>query len=145
MIDALGQSIARKSKQHHPLTDFLKDSLSKPIGGGVKEIQNTINSKELNVCKLSTGLAESFSAQLLNYHLAEKLNCPGHLVCYTSNYTSKEDLLFALKTNATINLDDLSLVDTLSQVANENGASLVIVTEDSAKSIAAAAPTSIGV
>ena len=53
-------------------------------------------------------------------YIADKLNCPGHLVCYTSNLTSKEDLLFALKTNATINLDDVSLVDTLNQVAKDN-------------------------
>ena len=54
-------------------------------------------------------------------YIAEKLKCPGHLVCYTSNYTSREDLLFALRTNATINLDDVSLVDTLNEVARDNG------------------------
>ena len=50
-------------------------------------------------------------------YIAEKLYCPGHLVSFTSNFTSQEDLKYALATNANINLDDISLVDTLEEVA----------------------------
>jgi diaminopimelate decarboxylase len=53
-------------------------------------------------------------------HIAEKLGCPGAKVCYTSNFTSKADLAYALKQGATINLDDVSLIDTLAEAARDH-------------------------
>jgi diaminopimelate decarboxylase len=52
--------------------------------------------------------------------IANKLNCPGDHVCFTSNFTSKEDLLLAAKQGVLINLDDVSLVQSLADVTANN-------------------------
>lgn len=46
-------------------------------------------------------------------YIAKKLGVPGEDVIYTSNYTSKKDLGIAYDQGVTINLDDISLVDSL--------------------------------
>lgn len=51
--------------------------------------------------------------------IADKLQCKD--IMYTSNYTSKKDLLLAMQQDGVIiNLDDVSLVATLNQVCKEN-------------------------
>jgi diaminopimelate decarboxylase len=64
------------------------------------------------------GLDCSSAAEL---YIARKLGVAGKDVMYTSNYTSKEDLLVAVKQGVIINLDDLSLVDDLADVCGEAG------------------------
>jgi len=46
-------------------------------------------------------------------HIAKELGLPGNKVLYTSNYTSKEDLGTAFDQGVIINLDDISLVDSM--------------------------------
>jgi len=53
-------------------------------------------------------------------YIADKLNCPGDHVCFTSNFTSASDLLTAAKQGVLINLDDVSLVQTLYDVTADN-------------------------
>tara|TARA_B100000795_G_scaffold62122_1_gene41733 strand:- start:928 stop:2316 length:1389 start_codon:yes stop_codon:yes gene_type:complete len=53
-------------------------------------------------------------------YIADKLGCPGDHVCFTSNFTSAEDLLIAAKQGVLINLDDVSLVETLAIVTKDN-------------------------
>jgi diaminopimelate decarboxylase len=48
--------------------------------------------------------------------IARSLGVPGELVMYTSNYTSRSDLAAAFDQGVIINLDDLSMVDTLVEV-----------------------------
>ena len=52
--------------------------------------------------------------------IADKLNCPSDHVCFTSNFTSKADLLLAAQQGVLINLDDVSLVQTLADVTAGN-------------------------
>ncbi len=49
-------------------------------------------------------------------YIAKKLGVKGEDVMYTSNYTSKKDLAFAYDYGVNINLDDISLIDSLIQV-----------------------------
>ena len=53
-------------------------------------------------------------------YIAKKLGCPGNHVCFTSNFTSADDLLIAAKQGVLINLDDVSLVQTLADVTSDN-------------------------
>lgn len=48
--------------------------------------------------------------------IAKKLGMRGNQIMFTSNYTSKEDLIFAKELNAIINLDDISLIDDLASL-----------------------------
>ena len=52
-------------------------------------------------------------------YIAEKLGVSGENIMFTSNYTSKNDLKKALDINCIINLDDLSLVHDLNDVASQ--------------------------
>jgi diaminopimelate decarboxylase len=49
-------------------------------------------------------------------YIARKLGVPPSMVMYTSNYTSKKDLAVAFDQGVVINLDDISLVDSLVEV-----------------------------
>jgi diaminopimelate decarboxylase len=49
-------------------------------------------------------------------HIAQALGVPGSECMYTSNYTSKKDLAIAFDQGVIINLDDISLVESLVQV-----------------------------
>lgn len=64
------------------------------------------------------GLDCSSSSEL---YIARQLGVPGDQVMYTSNYTSKHDLLVAAKQGVIINLDDISLVDDLASECEANG------------------------
>ncbi len=46
-------------------------------------------------------------------HIARALGVPGEMCMYTSNYTSKKDLGIAMDQGVVINLDDISLVDSM--------------------------------
>ena len=48
--------------------------------------------------------------------IANNLGLRGNQIMFTSNYTSKDDLKFAKKLNAIINLDDISLIDDLASL-----------------------------
>jgi diaminopimelate decarboxylase len=48
--------------------------------------------------------------------IAKNLGLRGNQIMFTSNYTSKDDLKFAKKLNAIINLDDISLIDDLASL-----------------------------
>ena len=48
--------------------------------------------------------------------IASKLGLKDSQIMFTSNYTSKEDLIFAKKLNAIINLDDISLINDLASL-----------------------------
>ena len=48
-------------------------------------------------------------------HIAAKLGCEGDHVCFTSNFTSRDDLRIAAQQGVTINLDDVSLVAELAR------------------------------
>jgi diaminopimelate decarboxylase len=50
--------------------------------------------------------------------IAKNLGLRGNQIMFTSNYTSKEDLKFAKKLNAIINLDDISLIDDLASLGD---------------------------
>ena len=52
-------------------------------------------------------------------HIAAKLGCAGDHVCFTSNFTSREDLRIAAEQGVTINLDDVSLVSELDKATKE--------------------------
>ena len=67
---------------------------------------------------LGMGLDCSSESELL---IAKSLDVPSEKIIFTSNYTSKEDLLLARKMNVMINLDDYSLIDDLKDVCDENG------------------------
>ncbi|TMW68225.1 hypothetical protein Poli38472_007897 [Pythium oligandrum] len=56
------------------------------------------------------GMDCSSSAEL---HITKQLGIPGDQVIFTSNFTSKHDLATAYDQNVIINLDDVSLVDSL--------------------------------
>lgn len=60
------------------------------------------------------GLDCSSSSELYS---ANQLKVPGEFVMFTSNYTSRADLLIGLKQGVVTNLDDLSLVKTVAEVA----------------------------
>lgn len=66
---------------------------------------------------LGMGLDCSSNSEL---KLADTLKVPGDKIIFTSNYTSKEDLLLARKMNVMINLDDVSLVDDLRDICFNN-------------------------
>lgn len=66
---------------------------------------------------LGMGLDCSSNVEL---EIAKKLKVPSDKIIFTSNYTSNEDLLKALKMKVMINLDDSSLVKNLNQVCDEN-------------------------
>ncbi len=74
----------------------------------------------LNILKImldeGCGLDCSSYAEL---EYAKMLNVPGHMIMYTSNYTEKKDLEYALKLNANINLDDISIFDDLIKLDEE--------------------------
>ncbi len=61
------------------------------------------------------GLDCSSHSELL---IAKMLNVPGNKIMFTSNYTSDEDLTLALDIGAIINLDDITLVPKLFEIAN---------------------------
>ncbi|CAK9040652.1 Protein TabA, partial [Durusdinium trenchii] len=63
--------------------------------------------------KQGFGLDCSSTSEL---HIAKELGVPGDQVMFTSNYTSKKDLKIAFDQGVIINLDDISLVDTLVEV-----------------------------
>lgn len=48
--------------------------------------------------------------------IAKRLGLKGEQIMFTSNYTCKDDLIFAKKLNAIINLDDISLIDDLASL-----------------------------
>jgi diaminopimelate decarboxylase len=50
--------------------------------------------------------------------IANNLGLKGNQIMFTSNYTSKDDLKFAKKLNAIINLDDISLIDDLASLGD---------------------------
>jgi diaminopimelate decarboxylase len=52
-------------------------------------------------------------SSLSELKLAEMIGVKGESIMFTSNYTSTEDLDYALKLNAIINLDDISLLENL--------------------------------
>jgi diaminopimelate decarboxylase len=58
-------------------------------------------------------------SSLSELKLAEMIGVEGESIMFTSNYTSKEDLAYALKLNAIINLDDISLIETLKDTMPE--------------------------
>ena len=66
---------------------------------------------------LGMGLDCSSAAEL---KIAENLKVSGDKIIFTSNYTSREDLLLARKMNVQINLDDSSLVKDLKEVCDGN-------------------------
>lgn len=66
---------------------------------------------------LGMGLDCSSENELL---LAQKLDVPSDKIIFTSNYTSKEELLLAKQMNVIINLDDSSLVKDLKDVCDQN-------------------------
>jgi diaminopimelate decarboxylase len=55
-------------------------------------------------------------SSLSELKLAEKIGLSGDSIMFTSNYTSKEDLSYARKLNAIINLDDITLLDDLKSI-----------------------------
>mmetsp|Transcript_22646 Transcript_22646/g.64345 ORF Transcript_22646/g.64345 Transcript_22646/m.64345 type:complete len:431 (+) Transcript_22646:79-1371(+) len=63
--------------------------------------------------KQGFGLDCSSTSEL---YIADKLGVPPEKVMYTSNYTSKKDLATAFDQGVIINLDDVSLVDSLVEV-----------------------------
>jgi diaminopimelate decarboxylase len=48
--------------------------------------------------------------------IANRLGLRGDKIMFTSNYTSKEDLIFAKELGAIINLDDISIIDDLAKL-----------------------------
>ncbi len=73
----------------------------------------------LNILKImleeGCGLDCSSYAEL---EYANILKVPSNLIMYTSNYTEKKDLEYALELNANINLDDVSILDDLIEILN---------------------------
>jgi len=55
-------------------------------------------------------------SSIVELEIASRLGLRGSQIMFTSNYTSKDDLIFAKKLNAIINLDDISLIDDLSSL-----------------------------
>ena len=51
--------------------------------------------------------------------IAKRLGLRRDKIMFTSNYTSKEDLIFAKELGAIINLDDISIIDDLASIAPE--------------------------
>ena len=56
-------------------------------------------------------------SSIVELEIAKRLGLRGNQIMFTSNYTSKEDLIFATKLGAIINLDDISLIDDLASLA----------------------------
>ena len=52
-------------------------------------------------------------------YISQKIGTSQDCVCYTSNYTSKKDLIYAIKLGVKINLDDISLLNTMAQICLE--------------------------
>ena len=80
----------------------------------VKSLPNPVILKIL--LEEGCGLDCSSTSEL---YIAEKLGVSGENIMFTSNYTSKNDLKKALDINCIINLDDLSLVHDLHDVASQ--------------------------
>ncbi len=55
-------------------------------------------------------------SSLTELKLAEMIGVIGEKIMFTSNYTSKEDLIYAKHLNAIINLDDISLIEDLKSI-----------------------------
>lgn len=55
-------------------------------------------------------------SSIVELKIAKQLGLNGKQIMFTSNYTSKEDLIFAKELNAIINLDDISLIDDLASL-----------------------------
>jgi diaminopimelate decarboxylase len=55
-------------------------------------------------------------SSLSELKIAESIGITGDKIMFTSNYTSIDDLLYAKKLNATINLDDISLIEDLNKI-----------------------------
>lgn len=84
-------------------------------------VKATPNPKILKIMlDLGMGLDCSSTAEL---EIAKRLDVSGDKIIFTSNYTSKEDLLLAREMNVQINLDDSSLVKDLKDVCNDNNLS----------------------
>lgn len=65
------------------------------------------------ITDLDCGLDCSSTSELF---IAKKLNVLGENVMFTSNYTSKKDLEIAYDNNVVINLDDISLIDSIIEI-----------------------------
>ena len=50
--------------------------------------------------------------------IAKRVGLSGEQIMFTSNYTSKDDLKFAIQLGAIINLDDISLIDDLASLSD---------------------------
>lgn len=84
-------------------------------------VKATPNPKILQIMlDLGMGLDCSSTAEL---EIAKRLGVSGDKIIFTSNYTSKDDLLLARKMNVMINLDDKSLVKDLKDVCEKNSLS----------------------
>jgi diaminopimelate decarboxylase len=59
-------------------------------------------------------------SSLSELKLAEMIGVNGEKIMFTSNYTSKEDLIYAKDLNAIINLDDISLIEDLKSIGMPN-------------------------
>ena len=108
----------------------------------IKNYNNFINtiSKKLNIFKqfyavkalpnkyILKLLVENGSnldcSSLSELKIAESIGITGNRIMFTSNYTSIEDLLYAKKLNAIINLDDISLIEDLNKIGMPNILSL---------------------
>ena len=55
-------------------------------------------------------------SSLSELKIAKSIGITDNRIMFTSNYTSIEDLLYAKKLNATINLDDISLIEDLNKI-----------------------------
>lgn len=55
-------------------------------------------------------------SSLTELKLANLLNVSGEKIMFTSNYTSKEDLEYAINLDAIINLDDITLIETIKNI-----------------------------
>jgi diaminopimelate decarboxylase len=54
----------------------------------------------------------------IELEIAKNLGLSGNKIMFTSNYTSKDDLAYAKKLGAIINLDDISLIDDLASLGD---------------------------
>jgi diaminopimelate decarboxylase len=57
-------------------------------------------------------------SSIVELEIAKKVGLKGSQIMFTSNYTSKEDLMYAKKLNAIINLDDISLINDLASLGD---------------------------
>lgn len=74
-----------------------------------------------HILKILIGLGMGLDcSSKVELEIAEKLRIPSEKIIFTSNYTCKEDLLKAAQMKVIINLDDVSLVNNLKEVCNDN-------------------------